>query len=824
MAEIEIDITELQENHMVEYMRDILEDRAIPDLRDGLKPVQRYCVWVSYDNGYLPSKPYVKNAQIVGKIIGEYNPHGDASAYQALTRLAQPFSNNLTLMDGHGNMGTINGDSPAAYRYTEGRLSKFGLELCENIDKNAVDFTDNYTVTIKEPTILPAKVCNLLVNGAVGIASGFTSSIPPHNINDVCDATIKLIKEPDTPLSYFAKNLRPDFPTGGIICNSSEITESYKTGKGVIKVRGKAEIITKKNGTSVIHISEIPYLVTIGPRIVPGNSAPESGLINSIVDKIKSEVIEGVSDIQDHSKKNIDIDIFVKKDYDPNVILQQLYKYTKLENTFKIQLVCLENKRYQYYDVKTILEKFLAFRRTTIKRIIVFDINKIKRRIHIIDGLIIALNDIDEVIKIIKSSNDDKIAATKLKKKLPNLTLVQIAAILEMKLSTLTGLQIENLKKEKSDKENKVKELMDDLQPENIDKKIIEEQNEIKKKYGYPRKTELCDIDTNITEEDIIPDEECAVILTKNDYVKRISVSSFKTQKRNTQGNNIADDTRDIFMANTKDHLLCFTNTGRVFDLKVYKIPECSVKNKGIKLPIKLKENEKIVKTLCLTDTQIANEEETSYLMFVTKNGMGKKTSLSEYKNIQSSGIIATGLNNNDKIVFVGYIDDSLKMQDIIVASTSGNVARYNHEEFKPLGRTASGVTVMSLTDKEAIANACIIDNHDDNLFFVTKNGFGKVSKITDMEDGINTGFPRLKRSSNIKGRIGIKLKAGDKLRDVITMPAHETFKDLIITTNSKILTITTEDILKPLKRPTYGKRLINMKTEDDYIISVAFK
>lgn len=832
MAEININLETLQEDYMLEYMRSVLEERAIADLRDGMKPIQRYCIWDCYDSGCLPNKAHVKSALIVGSVIGKYSPHGDASAYAALARLSQSFSNNIPMIDGHGCMGTINGDSPAAMRYTESRLSKYGLELCDDINKNAVKFVPNYSIMFKEPTVLPAKVCNILIQGCLGIASGFVSSIPPHNINDVCDATIKLVKDPNTSLDSIAKKLRPDFPTGGIICNSAEITNAYKTGKGNIKIRCHTDIETKKNGTSIIRIKDLPYLVTIGPRISPGSTSnTEGGLVNSIVSCIKDGTIEGISDIQDHSKKDIDISIYIKKDYDPNVILQKLYKYTLMESNFKIQLVCLNDKKYNYYNIKQILLEFIEFRCNTIKRTIIYDINKLKRRIHILDGLIIALNVIDDVIKIIKSSKSKEIAKENLKKKLPKLTEFQIDAILDMKLSQLTSLEINKLVDEKKEKENETKNLMIALKPENINKKIIEEQEDYKKRYGYKRKTELGDIDTNITEEDIIEKEDCVLVLTKTGYVKRLPSDKFKTQKRNTQGNNINDDVRDIFTTNTKDHLLCFTNTGRVFDIKVYKISECGIKSKGMKLPLNLKSDEKVVKFLCLSDEQISDKN--SYLMFVTKNGLGKKTVLEEYKNINNAGLIAIDLKDKDKIVFVGYINSNEKLQDIIITTANGLTVRYDHNEFKPLGRTTQGMSVIKLNENDYIASACIINNEKDKIFFVTENGLGKTTMVTDIVDKkdpntkkmvkINDGFPRLKRSATIKGRIGITLK-NDKVVEILPIHDKDDIKDIIITTKTKVLTISTEDFLVPLKRTTLGKKLINIKNDDDRIVSVSLR
>jgi DNA gyrase subunit A len=442
-----------------------------------------------------------------------------------------------------------------------------------------------------------------------------------------------------------------------------------------------------------------------------------------------------------------------------------------------------------------------------------------------------ALNVIDDVIKIIKKSKDKNIARDSLKKKLPKLTLFQIDAILDMKLSSLTNLEINKLVDEKNEKENKVKELIEDLKEENICKRIIDEQNEYKKKYGYPLRTEYQDIDTNITTEDIIEKEDCVLVLTNDNYIKRLSADKFKTQKRNTQGNNITNSVKDIFSTNTKDHLLCFTNLGRVFDIKVYNINEGSIKSKGMRIPLNLKPDEKVIKFLCLSDEKISDPN--SYLMFVTKNGLGKRTSLEEFKNINKAGIIAIDLKENDKIVFVGYIDNNKDIQDIIIATENGLTVRYDKEQFKPIGRTTQGNVVMKLLDDDHIASACIIDDENDKIFFITQNGLGKTTLVTDnvkkkdpntkKEVIINDGFPRLKRSATIKGRIGITLK-NDKLVEIIPIHNNDDIKDIIITTKQKVLTISTEEFLEPLKRATMGKKLINIKDENDFIVNIALR
>lgn len=833
MAVINKQLTELTEEYMISYMMSVMEERAIADVRDGFKPVQRYNVWSSYEKGFTPKKDKVKCAMVVGNVIADYSPHGDASAYAALCRMAQDFSVNIPLIDFHGNKGTINGDSPAAYRYTECRLSKYAMDICENINKNSVDFVPNYSNLKEEPTVLPSSVLNLLINGSLGIASGFMQSIPPHNINDVCDMTIKLLKNPDTSLDYIASHLRPDFPTGGIICNNSEMTNAYKTGKGVIKIRCHTEIETKKNGTSVITITDMPYLVTIGPRITPGSTNNlNSGLINSIVEKIKDGTIDGISDIQDSSDKKIAIKIFLKKDVDPNVVLNKLYKNTLMESSYKIQLVCLNDKHFDQYNIKRIFEEFIDFRRKTIKRITVYDINKIKERIHILEGLIMALKDIDNVVEIIRNSKDKDTAKIKLKKKYSNMTTVQIEYILDMKLSQLTSLGLDNLINEKKEKEKNCKELINSLKPENIDKRIIEEQEEYKKKYGYERRTELSDINTNITDEDIIEDEDVIITLNSDGYIKRIPANVFKAQKRNTQGNNINDDVTDMFSTSTKEHLLCFTNQGRVFDIKVFRIKETSVKSKGTKIEsyLKLQENEKVCKVLCLKDDKF--ERPDSCLIFATQNGLAKKTKLEDFKNIKSTGIIAISLRDNDELVCVDYIDNEEKMQDLIFATKNGLIVRYNHEEFSPTGRSTYGCTAINLSEDDKLISSCIIKDEKDKIFFATKNGLAKTVLITDIVKkkdpntkkmvNINDGFPRLKRSSLIKGRIGIKLNENDELIKILPI-RNEDINEVIVVTENKVLMVSTEEFLNPLKRATFGKKLISL-TDNSFVKNIILR
>jgi len=835
MAEnvIQKDIIDVQKDNMLQYMLSLMYDRAIPDIRDGLKPVQKFILWSCYNSGFFPNKPHVKCAKIAGDVIANFHPHSADAAYEALCRLAQNHSMTVPPIDFHGACGSIDGSGAAAMRYTEARLSKYGVDLLNEIEKDAVDFEKNYDVTKDQPTVLPAVVPNILINSSMGIAGGYASSIPPHNVKDICKVVCELIDNPDMSVQSVAKKLIPDFPTGGILCSKKDVEKAYITGQGSVKLRARTNIVRNKNGTSEIVITEIPYMTTIGPRMSGTSSNNDGGLINSIVTKIKDGTIEGIKDIHDISDKNgICIKIFIKKDYDPDVILNQLYKFTQLETTYKIILVCKNGNNFKVYNIKEILTEWIDFRVNTIRRIISHDIRKAKYREHILEGLLKALTDIDTVINIIKKANGRAEAKTKLVSKY-GFTDLQVEAILDMKLSQLNSLDSKKLEEERLSKQKEIVELKESWKDQNIYERIKKEQKEFVKKYGKDRKTTIEEIDTNISTEDIIADEDTLIVITQGNYIKRVS-NEFRTQKRGTQGISIGDNSiTEMFSASTKDHLLCFTNTGRVYDLKAYDIKESKdLKAKGLRIEnyLNLKDNETVTNILCINNTQMNDTE--SFLVFATKNGMIKKTKLEEFNNIRSTGIIALMLKAGDELVSVKYIDTSKEMQDILISTKNAQTVRYDHGEIKELGRNTYGVTGICLENDDCITDMVLIEDDSQLIFFATKNGLGKTIRITDNVEKIdpntkekvtiNDGFPRLKRSSNIKGRLCMKLKDDDELVSMVAIN-NENDDELMVVTNTKLLVVESNEFKTPLKRPTYGKKLVSL-TNVDFVRRVILK
>lgn len=828
MANItQMDIINLQKNNMLEYYLSIMYDRAIPDIRDGFKPVQRRILWAMYnDTKAFYSKPFKKAARCVGNVL-IYHPHGNASAYDAMVRMGQNFIQNIPFIDPHGNIGNIDGSPAAAERYLELRLSKFSeKEILDSLEKKPVTFIPNFDNLDIEPEILPSPTCLLLISGSLGIAGGYSSCIPPHSLKDVGNEIIKIIDNPNITVNEIANDLIPDFPTGGVLCNKNDIVNAYITGRGNVKLRARTEIVHNKNGTSEIVIREIPYLCTIGPRITSTSTNAKGGLLNSIVDKIKDGTIEGVKDIHDLSKKDIEIRIFIKSGFDPEVILNQLYKFTLMEITQKIILVCKNKNNFKEYNIKEIFDIWINFRIDCIRRMIITDIQKYQERDHILDGLIIAVSNIDEVIKIIKKSKDIPTAREKLEAKF-NLTELQSKAITDMRLGKLTGLEINKLKEEKKEISEKLKQLEDDLFIDNIKKRIKEEQKYLIETYGKgKRKTSIEEIDTDIDVEDIIANEPALIAITNDNSIKRIR-PEFKVQKRNTQGISIGDDKiTQLFSAETKDHLLCFTNKGRVYDIKVYEIPElASIKNRAKKVEnyIKLNDDEKVTNILCISNNQFNDNE--SYLVFVTKKSLIKKTKLEYFANINSSGLIAIMLNSDDELADVKYIDTSKKMQDLIIITKNGQAARYAHTEIPDLKRDTRGALSFNLDDGDEVVNFDIIESFKQELFVSTINGLAKTIKVTDKvtkkdpntkEDvEIDDGFPRLKRSSNIKGRKCITLNDGDSVSSVLVK--SETDNHIFAITVNKINAVDITDFT-PSKRAAKGKLLISLKDNDKLI------
>jgi len=822
---IERNLTDVQKSNMLKYMLSLMYSRAVADIRDGFKPVHRRSAFAMNELGLVNSKPHKKAVRVVGDVLGKYHPHGDSSVYNAIVRLSQPFVQNIPVVDGHGNFGNISGDGAAAMRYTEIRLHKYTTDyLLADLNKNAVDTRANFDESLTEPTVLPAKTVNLLINGSSGIAAGYVQEVPPHNPKDIANMVIKLIKKPETSLREVATELMPDFPTGASLCSKNSIVNAYETGRGTVKVRANIEIEERKNREYLV-ITEIPYGKTIGG---------ETGIVTSIANAVREKKIEGIADLKDYSnKKGIRIEILVKKDADAATVENLLYKHTPLENTVKIILVCVNGDYFKEYNIKEIFEEWIEFRRITIKRVFLYDIKRWKRRIHILEGLLIALSNIDDVIKIIKSSSDVSVAKGKLVTNY-DLTKIQAQSIVDMKLSRLTGLEKQKLKDEKKELEGKVLHNLSFIKDTSkIDKIIIDEQKEIIKNYGFPRKTQLIEINTDITVEDTITDEQMMVTITNEGFVKRMK-RDLKTQKRAGKGINFGKIKEDDFVtqnffASTKDHLLCFTNFGRVFDIKVWEIKETKSTSLGSKITayVKgLKDGEEITNVLCISNDQFNDDE--SFLLFCTKNAQIKKTKMEEFSNIRTSGIIAMMLRKDDELTSVKYIDSGKEMQDIFVSTLGGQAIRYEHTEVRASKRDSFGMSAINLTeDGDEVASMDIIDDENTLVLGVTSNGLGKVTKITDMVEKndpksgnktqINDGFPRQKRTSKSTGRLMIKLKEDNYLVKSMIVKQDD---DIAVTTSSNIIRVCLDEF-KPIKRPTYGMKLVNVD-EDNFVIDVA--
>ena len=668
---------EMKESYL-DYSMSVIVSRALPDVRDGMKPVHRRILFAMNELGMSFDKPYKKSARIVGEVLGKYHPHGDLAVYSTMVRMAQDFNYRYPLISGHGNFGSIDGDSAAAMRYTEARMAKISNELLEDIDKNTIDFRKNFDDSLDEPTVLPAKLPNLLLNGATGIAVGMATNIPPHNLGEVVDGTLALIDNPElTPLDLMEYIKGPDFPTGGIIDGDKGIKDAYMTGRGKVRVRGKIEIEELKNGKINIIIREIPYQLN------------KATLIEKIAELVKDKKIVGISDLRDESDRDgIRVVIELKKGEEPELILNKLYKYTDLQSTFGIIMLALVNNTPRVLNLKQIIEEYIKHRFEVITRRTQFNLDKAEKRAHILQGYRIALNNIDRIIELVRAATDGNQAREQLVEKY-GFTDIQARAILDMKLQRLTGLERDKVEAEYQEIEKYISELREILAN---DSKIYEimktELQELKDKYDDDRRTVIEKERKEINPEDLIKDEEVILTFTNKGYVKRMELSKYKAQKRGGRGvasqNTVEDDfVENIESANNLDTLLIFTNQGRVHNIKVYEIPETSKQSRGrlIGNIIKLRDDEKIRAIIKTRD--FSNENE---VIFVTKEGIVKKTNLSEFKNINVSGLKAIKLKDNDDIIYVGLIEN-IDKEELLIATQEGYSIRFTCEEVRATGR-----------------------------------------------------------------------------------------------------------------------------------------
>lgn len=775
------------ETSFIEYSMSVITSRALPDLRDGLKPVHRRILYSMLESGYTPDKAHRKSAKIVGDVMGNYHPHGDSSIYEAMVRMAQDFSYRYPLVDGHGNFGNIDGSGAAAMRYTESRLSKISLEMLRDINKDTVDFVPNYDESTKEPAVLPSRFPNILVNGTMGIAVGMATNIPPHNLGEVIDGCVAYIDNPDIDVTGLMQYIKgPDFPTGASILGNSGIKKAYETGRGTITIRSKATI-EESNGRHHIIIEEVPYGV---------NTAE---LKNKVADLVHTKVIDGISDYHTDLKDGVKITITLKKDANPQVVLNNLYKHTSFQTTYGIIFLMLDNGVPKTLNLKEIISKYVDYQKEVIIRRTKFDLNKAEKRVHILEGYKIALDNIDDFIKIIRDAETDVEAKTKLIEKY-NLSEIQAEAILELKLRRLTGLEREKIEAELQDLLEKIKYYKEILASEEKVLAIVKQELlEIKEKYGDERRTniDMTAVDY-IEDESLIPVENIVVTLTNKGYIKRMASETYKTQNRGGVGikgmsTNEDDFVEKLISMTTHDYLMFFTNKGKVYRTKGYEVPLYSRQSKGIPIVnlLPFEKEEEVTAML-----KIEQNEKSKYIIFCTKNGLIKRTNISEFENIRNSGKIAITLKENDELISVKKTTGE---NEIVIASSNGRMIRFNENEIRIMGRTANGVKGIELEDNN-ICVGCEIANPGQEILVVTSNGYGKRTNIDEyrMTHRGSKGVRALNLTEKNGNIVSFKLVNGDE--------------DLMIITDSGIIIRLAVDQVSTTGRVAQGVRLIHLK------------
>lgn len=790
---MKVKCVEEMKKSFIAYAMAVNVSRAIPDVRDGLKPVHRRILFAMGELGMYYDKPYRKCARIVGDVLGKYHPHGDSAVYDALVRLAQDFSIRCPLVDGQGNFGSVDGDPPAAQRYTEARLSKISSEMLRDIDKHTVDFYPNFDETLMQPVVLPSRYPNLLVNGADGIAVGMATNIPPHNLNDVINAAVAQLKNPDITIDELMEYIpAPDYPTGGIIMGRSGVRKAYKTGKGTIILRAKTEIeeyLAHGQTRSRIIVTELPYQVN------------KAKLIENMANLVKDKRIEGISDIKEESDRHgMRIVIEIKKDFNAQVVLNLLFKHTQLQISSGIILLALAEGQPRVLNLKEILSYYIEHQRIVIVRRTQFDLKKAEDRRHIIEGLIIAQDNIDKVVEIIKSSRDSQEAAEKLMAEF-ELSEKQTKAILEMQLQRLTHLQVDALKAELDKLNHTIAELRAILDsPAKVDEIIENEMTEIGDKFGSPRKTEVSTDYSDLDIADLVEKEDVVISFTHNGYIKRLPLDEYKSQRRGGVGVTAHKTKEDdfvekMFVANTHDNLLFFTNKGKVFSIKAYSVPEAQKATRGravINL-LQLGENEKVTEIKSLPDG-----ENTGYMVMATRKGLIKKTEMSEFESIRKGGKIALKLTEGDELIAVDFSDGT---KEFIVASRKGKCMRFSEEDVRDVGRTSQGVRSMRLDSDDYIVDMAVIDSGC-QIITVSENGYGKRSD--EME------FPS-------HGRGGKGVKAGEfneKTGPLVCLKVVDEKKDLmLIADNGVAIRVKVEDISK-IGRATQGVKIMKFKND----------
>ena len=793
---IHVDINNEMKKCYIDYAMSVIVGRALPDVRDGLKPVHRRILYSMQELGLEPQKGYRKCARIVGEVLGKYHPHGDSSVYDALVRMAQDFSLRYMLVDGHGNFGSVDGDSAAAMRYTEAKMNKIAVEMLRDIRKETVDFMPNFDGEEKEPVVLPSRYPNLLVNGSSGIAVGMATNIPPHNLGEIIDGTIMLIDNPETTVLELMTAIKgPDFPTGAIVMGKAGIRAAYETGKGKIVVRAKAEI-EEENGRNRIVVTEIPYQVN------------KAKLIENIADLVKDKKITGISDLRDESdREGMRIVIELKRDANPNVILNLLFKHTKMQDTFGVIMLALVDNEPKVLNLKEVLTHYIAFQKEVVTRRTIFELNKAEARAHILEGLKIALDNIDDVINIIRSSKTSDIAKSTLMERF-QLSDKQAQAILEMRLRRLTALERDKIEEELNEIMQYIEYLNSILADEmKLLGVIKEELIEIKSKYNDERRTEIQKVVNEIDIEDLIQEEDVVITLTNSGYIKRISADTYSAQRRGGRGIQAMTTKEDDFVENvlitsTHSDVLFFTNRGRVYKKRAYEIPDAGRTAKGTNIInlIPIEQDERIETVLT-----VADEIREGYLFMATKKGLVKKTPLSEFKNLRKNGLIAISLREGDELLKVKVTRGDA---DIVIVSERGNAIKFNEQDVRPMGRTAAGVKSMNLREDD-IAVCMDIAVDDEDLLVISENGFGKRTPLVEY-----------KRQN--RGGVGlITYKISEKTGKVVGATVCKAEDELmLINTSGVAIRINVSDV-SVTSRATMGVRLMRTSDEEK-IVAIA--
>lgn len=782
----QVDISKEMRKSFLDYSMSVIVQRALPDVRDGLKPVHRRILHSMNELGIVANKPFKKSARIVGDVIGKYHPHGDIAVYDAMVRMSQDFSYRYELVQGHGNFGSIDGDGAAAMRYTEAKMSKIAMEMMKDINKDTVDFMDNYDGEEKEPVVLPARFPNLLVNGSVGIAVGMATNIPPHNLTETIDATLAVMDQPDISVLELMSIIKgPDFPTGGIILGRAGIRQAYETGRGSIMIRSRTEIDELPNGKPRIIVTEIPYMVN------------KANLVEKIASLVREKIVDGITDLRDESsREGIRIVIEMRKDVQPDVILNQLFRLTALQTSFGVNTLALVNGEPKQLGLKDVLRHYIDHQIDVTVRRTKYDLKKAEDRAHILEGLRIALDHIDAIIKLIRSSKDDEEALHGLMEQF-GLTEIQGKAILEMRLRRLTGLERDKIESEYQQLLETIADLKDILANHARVLQIIhDELTEVKNRYGDERRTEISDASYDMQDEDLIPVEESVITMTTNGYIKRLPVDTYHTQNRGGRGIkgmalNEDDVIEFILTMSSHDYLMFFTNKGKVYRIKGYQVPNASRTAKGLPI-VNLLSMEKDEKVRALIS--IERECDSAYLLFVTKYGTVKRVALDEFASIRQNGKIAITLRDGDELVAVKETNGS---DEIIIAGSNGKAVRFNENDIRPMGRTASGVKGFNTDGSEVVGAATTKEG--EYILVVSQNGYGKRSAIEDY---------RL----TSRGTKGVKtINLTEKTGDLVSVRAVHGEEDAMIVTDEGIIIRISLKNVGVYGRNTQGVKLINV-------------